>query len=56
MANKNFQILEIDTFQPHSVKFISKTVKDRGNPSTYHETSQQSPFNNKKSTSKLDEK
>jgi hypothetical protein len=36
MENKNFQILEIDTFQLPLVKFISKTVKDRGNPLTYY--------------------
>jgi len=31
---KNFQILEIGTFQPLSVEFVSKIVKDKGNPST----------------------
>jgi len=28
--------LEIDTFQPLLVKFISKTVKDRRNPPIYY--------------------
>jgi hypothetical protein len=36
MKNKNFQILEIGTFRPLLVKIISKTVKDRGNLSTYY--------------------
>ena len=27
---------EIGTFRPLSIKFISKTVKDRGNPLTYY--------------------
>jgi len=36
MENKNFQILEIGTFQPLSVKFISETVKDGGKLSTYY--------------------
>jgi len=37
MKNKNFQILEIGTFrQPLSFKFVSETVKDRGNQSTYY--------------------
>ena len=30
IKNKNFQILEICILQPLSVKFISKTVKERG--------------------------
>ena len=33
--SKTFKILEIWTFRSLSVKFISETVKDRGNPSTY---------------------
>jgi len=33
MKTENVQILEIGTFQL-SVEFISKTVKDRANPST----------------------
>jgi hypothetical protein len=33
--SKTFKILEIWTFWSFSVKFISETVKDRGNPSTY---------------------
>jgi hypothetical protein len=36
MENKNFQILEIDTFQLLLVDFFSKTIKDRGNPLTYY--------------------
>ena len=35
MKNKTFKILEICTFRSLSVKFISETVKDRGNPSTH---------------------
>jgi hypothetical protein len=35
MKSKTFKILEIWTFRSLSVKFISETVKDRGNPSTY---------------------
>jgi hypothetical protein len=31
MKNKNFQILEIGSFQPLSVTFTSKTIKDSGN-------------------------
>jgi hypothetical protein len=33
--SKSFKILEIWTFRSLSVKFISETVKDTGNPSTY---------------------
>jgi hypothetical protein len=33
--SKTFNILEIWTFRSLSVKFISETVKDRGNPSIY---------------------
>jgi len=36
MKNKTFKILEIGTFQTFSFKFISETVKDRGNPSAYY--------------------
>jgi hypothetical protein len=36
MENKNFQILEIGTFQPLSVKFISEMVKDGGKLSKYY--------------------
>jgi hypothetical protein len=36
MKNKNFQILEIGTFRPLSIKFVSETVKDRGYQSTYY--------------------
>ena len=36
MKNKNFQILEIGTFQPLSVKFISEMVKDGGKLSKYY--------------------
>jgi hypothetical protein len=35
IKNKNFQILEICISWPHSVKFFSETVKERGNPLTY---------------------
>ena len=35
MENKTFKILEICTFRSLSVKFISETIKDRGNPLTY---------------------
>ena len=34
-TSKTFKILEILTFPSLSVKFISETVKDRWNPSTY---------------------
>jgi hypothetical protein len=42
MKNKNFQILEIWTF---SVKFIPKTIKDRGNLSTSYQSPQFNPLN-----------
>jgi hypothetical protein len=48
MENKNFQILDIATFQLLSVKFISETIKDRGNLPTYYRKSQHNPFNNNK--------
>jgi hypothetical protein len=39
MKNKNFQILEIGTFRPLSIEFVSKTAEDRfrKNPSTYYQ-------------------
>jgi hypothetical protein len=33
---KNFQILEIGTFRPLSIKFIPEIVKDRGNSATHY--------------------
>jgi len=36
MKNKTFKSLEIGAFRTLLVKFISETVKDRGNPSTYY--------------------
>ena len=36
MKNKNFQILEIGTFQPLSVKLILETIKYRGHLLTYY--------------------
>jgi hypothetical protein len=48
MENQNFQILDIATFQLLSVKFISETIKDRGNLPTYYRKSQHNPFNNNK--------
>jgi hypothetical protein len=56
MKIKTFTILEICTFRSLSVKFISETVKDRGNPSTFCRSSQYNSFNNNKITSKLEEK
>jgi hypothetical protein len=50
--------LEIGTFLPLSVKFISETKYNSGNPSILYTTksTQHNPFNNNKNTSKLDEK
>jgi len=36
MRNKNFQILEIGTVLPLSVKFVLEKVKEEGNPPIYY--------------------
>jgi len=52
-----FSNLEIGTFQPLLVEFISRIIKYRGNPLTYYQKlSTQSIQQQIKTTSKLDEK
>jgi hypothetical protein len=48
MRNKNFHILEIGTLWPLSNKFVSEILKEKENPTTYYEGSQNNPLNIKK--------
>jgi hypothetical protein len=52
MKNKNFQILEIATFQLLSAKFISETIKDRGNLPTYYRKLSTQSIQQQQNTSK----